>query len=117
MKLRLLMVTGALLVSAQSMAEPAASGGDRSPRPAAAPRVLDRLDLDASRITGTRELPKVMAIVPWKGDEAGPGVELGYSTLVDQALRGVDREVFKTETQYFEILAAGKHAPATSTAR
>lgn len=68
------------------------------------PVVLDRLDLDASRITGTREQPKVTTILGWKG--ANPelsGIPV-FKTLVNEALLPIDRDVFLRETLYFTSL-------------
>lgn len=119
MRRRVVLSAWILLCGARVGAEPAAPpvDGPASSTKATAVRVLDRLDLDTSKITGTRELPKVLAIVPWKSDEPGPGVDQGYSTLVDEALRGVDRDVFRTETRYFEVVAAGKRDAASGPSR
>lgn len=60
----------------------------------------DRADLDGTRIIGSRELPKVLVIVPWKpplpGDLAGRPV----ASLLDEALAPVDRDVFRREVDY-----------------
>ena len=70
----------------------------------ATPRVLDRLDLDTSRITGAREQPKVTAIVPWKAADARASSEPVFRTLVNEALKPLDRDDFARETAYFEVL-------------
>src|SRR4051812_4820052 len=36
-------------------------------------RPVDRLELDPTAVTGNRELPKVMSIVPWKNAEPPSG--------------------------------------------
>ena len=60
----------------------------------------DRADLEGTRIIGSRELPKVLVIVPWKpplpGDLAGRPV----ASLLDEALAPVDREVFRRQVDY-----------------
>lgn len=60
----------------------------------------DRADLEGTRIIGSRELPKVLVIVPWKpplpGDLAGRPVV----SLLDEALAPVDRDVFRREVDY-----------------
>lgn len=60
----------------------------------------DRADLEGTRIIGSRELPKVLVIVPWKpplpGDLAGRPV----ASLLDEALAPVDRDVFRREVDY-----------------
>lgn len=66
--------------------------------------VLDRLDLDTSRITGAREQPKVTAIVPWKAADAKASTEPVFRALVNEALRPIDRDDFVRETAYFLAL-------------
>jgi hypothetical protein len=86
--------------------------------PATKAKVLDRLDLDVSKITGTRELPKVLAIVPWKPDDLGAMAGGTFASLVDEALRPVDRPTAHQEVIYFQALqaepAANAGAPITS---
>jgi len=81
--------------------EPAVSTSDPAP-----PGTMDHLELDPTAITGNRELPKVMVIVPWKkadlGDLNGPPV----NSLLNEVLEPVDREVFRRELRYFEALQA-----------
>ena len=64
----------------------------------------DELDLDTSTVTGNRELPKVMVIVPWKkaapGDIPGRPVE----SLLDEAVSPVEREVFRVRLSYYREL-------------
>ncbi len=38
----------------------------RAAAPASAPEAVDRAELERTQITGSRELPKVIYIVPWK---------------------------------------------------
>ena len=65
--------------------------------PASAP---DRAELDRSKITGNRELPKVLYIVPWK--KPGPGDLAGRPlvSVLDEALSPVDRDVFRRQVHY-----------------
>ena len=73
---------------------------------------MDRLELDSTTITGNRELPKVMYVVPWK--RAGIG-DLGgrpLGSLVDEVLAPVDREVFGREINYFRALEPSREAGA-----
>jgi hypothetical protein len=67
---------------------------------------MDHLELDPTAITGNRELPKVMVIVPWKkadlGDLTGPPA----NSLLNEVLEPVDREVFRRELRYFDALEA-----------
>jgi hypothetical protein len=72
----------------------------------------DRLDLDASQITGNRELPKVLYIVPWRSAELGDLVGRPVNSLLDEVLEPVDRDVFRRQNRYFEALQPNQAAPA-----
>ncbi len=78
-----------------------------NPAPAASARrsgARDRLDLDATQITGNRELPKVLYIVPWRNAELGDLVGRPVNSLLDEVLEPVDRDVFRRQNRYFEAL-------------
>jgi len=76
--------------------------------PKAAPVVrADRLDLETTVVTGNRELPKVLYIVPWKKADLGELPAQPFNTLLDEVLQPVDREVFKREVKYFQAVTAG----------
>ena len=49
-------------------------------------RALDRLELDTTQITGNRELPKVLYIVPWKRSDLGDLVGKPVNSLLDEVL-------------------------------
>ncbi len=70
-----------------------------------APRSNDQLVLDATLVTGNRELPKVMYIVPWKKAELSNLPGQPFNTLMDEALAPVDREVFRREVDYYQVIA------------
>lgn len=72
----------------------------------------DQLTLDATLVTGNRELPKVMYIVPWKKAELGTLPGQPFNTLVDETLAPVDREVFKREVAYYDVVADKDRATA-----
>jgi hypothetical protein len=74
----------------------------RADKPA---KVIDRLELEASQVTGNRELPKVMVIVPWKRADIGDLAGRPMNSLVDEVLQPVDREVFRREIDYYGALA------------
>src|SRR5579883_185947 len=59
------------------------------------------LTLDATDITGNKELPKVMVIVPWKDSLGAGGVVEPTDSLLDQVLQPVDRGVFQREIHYY----------------
>lgn len=84
---------------------------DNAAMPAAA-RGNDQLILDATIVTGNRELPKVMYIVPWKKAELGDLPGQPFNTLLDETLTPVDREVFRREVDYYRIIADKDRAPA-----
>lgn len=89
-------------------AAPAATPNKPAPRSTA----RDRLDLDATQITGNRELPKVLYIVPWRGAELGDLVGRPVNSLLDEVLEPVDRDVFRRQNRYFEALQPNEAAPA-----
>jgi len=73
----------------------------------------DRLDLDSTQITGNRELPKVLYIVPWRSAEMGDLVGRPVNSLLDEVLEPVDRDVFRRQNRYFEALQPNEAAPAS----
>jgi hypothetical protein len=70
----------------------------------------DRLELDTTVVTGNRELPKVLYIVPWKKADLGDLPGQPFNTLLDEVLMPVDRDVFRREVTYFETLTEGADA-------
>lgn len=101
--------------SAAAPAEPpptAAPTPAAEPAPTSAPaqpaqrRAMDRLNLDATQITGNRELPKVLYIVPWKRSDLGDLLGKPVNSLLDEVLTPVDRDVFKRENRYYRALDA-----------
>ena len=92
---------------------PAAKPAAAANKPAAKSNAKDRLDLDSSQITGNRELPKVLYIVPWRSAELGDLVGRPVNSLLDEVLEPVDRDVFRRQNRYFEALQPNEAAPAT----
>ncbi|NLG75668.1 MAG: hypothetical protein GX535_05490 [Xanthomonadaceae bacterium] len=70
----------------------------------------DRLELDTTVVTGNRELPKVLYIVPWKKADLGDLPAQPFNTLLDEVLTPVDRDVFRREVTYFETVNEGADA-------
>ena len=128
-----------------SVPTPAASGTDAAPAPAApaapaatAPvstmstdsnpattrgsfKTMDRMELESSAITGNRELPKVLYIVPWKKSDLGDLIGRPANSLIDEVLAPVDRDVFKRQIEYYatlnsEAAAAPPAGPQTNAA-
>jgi hypothetical protein len=75
-------------------------------KPAAKPsgKSLDRLELEATQITGNRELPKVMYVVPWRRADLGDLMGRPANSLLDEALTPVDRDVFRRQSRYYQAL-------------
>jgi hypothetical protein len=61
----------------------------------------DRLNLDTTTVTGNKELPKVLYIVPWKRSELGELSPQPLNSLLDEVLTPVDRDVFRREVTYY----------------
>lgn len=69
------------------------------------------LSLGATDITGNKELPKVMVIVPWKDSMGASGVIPPTDSLMDEALEPVDRGVFQRRIRYYGQLNAAEKTP------
>ncbi|HZF16250.1 MAG TPA: hypothetical protein VE046_09940 [Steroidobacteraceae bacterium] len=102
-------------------AEPAVQTSP-SAKPAAKPgadgkrfKTVDKMELDATAVTGNRELPKVLYIVPWKKADLGDLVGKPMNSLVDEVLAPVDRDVFKRQLRYYGALQPDKAGAAAST--
>jgi hypothetical protein len=68
------------------------------------PGASDRLELGTATVTGDREQPKVMYIVPWKKSDIGDLAGKPMNSLVDEILAPVDRDVFKREVSYYKAV-------------
>ena len=103
--------------AAQPVAKPSSTNAANKPaaKPAAANKgnAKDRLDLESTQITGNRELPKVLYIVPWRSAELGDLVGRPVNSLLDEVLEPVDRDVFRRQNRYFEALQPNEAAPAS----
>jgi len=62
------------------------------------------MELDTTDITGNRELPKVLYIVPWKRSDLGDVVGKPVNSLLDEVLQPLDRDVFQRENRYYDAL-------------
>ena len=99
---------------AADTSKPAAASGRRAQN--------DVLKLDTTIVTGNRELPKVLYIVPWKKADLGDLPAQPFNTLLDEVLTPVDRDVFRREVTYYgavsgaaEPAAAAASAPSDGT--
>lgn len=102
-------------------AEPAVQTSPAA-KPAAKPasegkrfKTVDKMELDATSVTGNRELPKVLYIVPWKKSDLGDLVGKPMNSLVDEVLSPVDRDVFKRQLRYYGALHPDQPAAAAAT--
>ena len=99
---------------APSTTAPAATAPASAPAaaPVAAPtatqpsprRAQDRLELDTTQITGNRELPRVLYVVPWKRPDLGDLSGRPANSLLDEVLAPVDRDVFRRQNRYYQAL-------------
>jgi hypothetical protein len=86
-------------------ARSAGTAGQKVPG-AATPGASDKLQLGTATVTGDREQPKVMYIVPWKRSDIGDLAGKPMNSLVDEILAPVDRDVFKREVVYYKAVQA-----------
>lgn len=89
--------------------KPAAPTAAAKPSPtattaAAQGKARDRLDLETTQITGNRELPRVMYVVPWKKSDLGDLGGKPANSLLDEVLTPVDRDVFQRQNRYYDAL-------------
>ena len=64
----------------------------------------DRIELDSISIKGSRELPKVLYIVPWKSARLGSLSVSSGSKTFDTEMEALDRDVFRRQVQYYGML-------------
>ena len=104
--------------AANPSAGPAAQNGAPAPRPdlpAKGPKGPDRVELETTDITGNRELPKVLYIVPWKRSDLGDLVGKPPNSLLDEVLQPIDRDVFLRENRYYDALKPDAKAAGAGT--
>jgi hypothetical protein len=71
----------------------------------------DRADIDRTQIIGNRELPKVLYIVPWKKPLPGDLSGRPLTSVLDEVLGPVDRDVFRRQVRYDSLTQARTPAP------
>jgi hypothetical protein len=99
--LALLGSASAIQAAEQTPPKPAAAKPQEPPR--AAPEG-ERVELDATQITGNRELPRVLYVVPWKRADLGELSGKPVRSLLDEVLAPVDRDVFQRQNRYHDAL-------------
>jgi hypothetical protein len=82
---------------------------DYDRRPAA--RDTAELVLERTEITGNRELPKVLYIVPWQKSDPGALMGKPVNTLLDEVLMPLDREEFIRQVDYYSDLYDDSNVP------
>jgi hypothetical protein len=102
---------------AQGAAAKSAPAKNASAGKAPAKKGTDRLELEATDVTGNSELPKVLYIVPWKPSELGDMAGRPVNSLLDEVLQPLDRDVFKRENRYYEALQPGEAAAKSDAAQ
>jgi len=90
-----------LLVSALALADDVPAGKPASASTTQAKTENGAKVISGMSILGNQEAPKSLVIVPWKGSEIGDS--LGFSALLDDSRRPVDKDVFMRELGYYEI--------------
>ncbi|HVN98509.1 MAG TPA: hypothetical protein VMT49_00585 [Steroidobacteraceae bacterium] len=102
---------------AAAPAKPPAAPTSAARTPAAAKsRAMDQIDLGATQVTGNRELPNVMYVVPWKRPDLGEFAGRPPKSLLDEVLAPVDRDVFRRQNRYFAALHPDAAAPPATPA-
>lgn len=64
----------------------------------------ERLIMQGTAVIGNQELPKVLYIVPWKKSELPDLSEPPLESLIDEALKPIDRSVFRRQIEYYQTL-------------
>jgi hypothetical protein len=75
-----------------------------------------KLELEKTEITGARELPKVLYIVPWKKTTPDPR-PLPMRSLINEVLTPVDMDVFRRQVRYHEMTQPAAEAGEDATAQ
>ena len=90
----LAVVAGRPVIAQDDSTEPA---GDRASQ-------RQRMQLDATSVTGNSELPKLLYIVPWQEAAVGKVEGRPVDSLIDELLAPVDRDTFSRELRYYTQL-------------
>jgi hypothetical protein len=90
---------------APAAAAPRKAGPSKAPSAnAPSANATDKLQLGTATVTGDREQPKVMYVVPWKRPDIGDAEGKPMNSLVDEILSPVDRDVFRREVRYYQTV-------------
>ena len=75
----------------------------------------DVIELEGTEITGNKELPQVLYIVPWKTVEPFEIQAPPIESILDQELEPIDRAAFKRSIHYHQAIQS-KATPAAPAA-
>ena len=64
----------------------------------------EKLQMEGTEITGNKELPKVLYIVPWKSAERFEISSPPITSIMDQKLTPIDRASFKRTIHYHDAI-------------
>lgn len=78
----------------------------------AAPNAQQSLQLEGTEITGNKELPMVLYIVPWKSVQRFEIESPEITSIMDQKLQPIERAAFKRTIDYHQAIYS-KATPAT----
>jgi hypothetical protein len=71
-------------------------------------RVMDRMELGRTEITGNQELPKVLYIVPWQDPSGIPSIELDPNFTEHEVFRRLYPPAYQRELKYYDLLKASE---------
>jgi hypothetical protein len=94
------MKRAALALSLCLLAPLAASGQEED----SAVSASEEIELDAIAITGNDELPRILAIVPWKAAEPGEVPGRPLDSLLNEVIAPIDRREYRRQLSYHEAL-------------
>ena len=61
----------------------------------------DRIQLDQTTVIDNHELPKITYIVPWQAAPLPESEKPPFDDLIDDALTPLDRDVLRSQIQYY----------------
>jgi hypothetical protein len=64
----------------------------------------EKLQMEGTEITGNKELPRVLYIVPWKSTERFDIKSPPIISIMDQKLNPIDRASFKRKIHYHDAI-------------
>lgn len=64
----------------------------------------ERIEMKGTSIIGNKELPKVLYIVPWKSAQNISLTTPPYRSVLDDALKPIERPAFQRQVRYYHEL-------------